>query len=78
VDKLMEDAKKGENARLTVDLERQVVVRPDGEEIAFEIDSFRKHCLLNGLDDVALTLEKNAEIEDFEGGQKAATPWLYG
>jgi 3-isopropylmalate/(R)-2-methylmalate dehydratase small subunit len=78
VDKLMEDAEKGENARLTVDLERQVVVRPDGEEIAFEIDSFRKHCLLNGLDDVALTLEKSAEIEDFEGGQKAATPWLYG
>jgi 3-isopropylmalate/(R)-2-methylmalate dehydratase small subunit len=74
----MEDAEKGENARLTVDLERQVVVRPDGEEIAFEIDSFRKHCLLNGLDDVALTLEKNAEIDDFEGGQKAATPWLYG
>jgi 3-isopropylmalate/(R)-2-methylmalate dehydratase small subunit len=78
VDKLMEDAEKGENARLTVDLERQVVVRPDGEEIAFEIDSFRKHCLLNGLDDVALTLEKSAEIEDFEGGQQTATPWLYG
>ena len=78
VDKLMEDAEKGENARLAVDLERQVVVRPDGEEIAFDIDPFRKHCLLNGLDDVALTLEKSAEIEDFEGGQKVATPWLYG
>jgi 3-isopropylmalate/(R)-2-methylmalate dehydratase small subunit len=77
VDKLMEDAEKGENARLTVDLERQVVVRPDGEEIPFEIDAFRKHCLLNGLDDVALTLEKDTDIQTFEGGQKSATPWLY-
>lgn len=77
VDKLMEDAENGENARLTVDLERQVVIRPDGEEIAFELDPFRKHCLLEGLDDVALTLQKSAEIEEFEAGQKAATPWLY-
>ena len=77
VDKLMEDAEKGENARLTVDLERQVVVRPDGEEIHFDIDPFRKHCLLEGLDDVARTLQKNQEIETFEGGQRAATPWLY-
>ncbi len=77
VDKLMEDAENGENARLTVDLERQVVVRLDGEEIAFELDSFRKHCLLEGLDDVALTLKKSAEIEQFEAGQKAVTPWLY-
>ena len=77
VDKLMEDAEKGENARLTVDLERQVVVRPDGEEIPFDIDAFRKHCLLNGLDDVALTLEKDTDIQTFEGGQKSATPWLY-
>ncbi|MCZ6885177.1 MAG: 3-isopropylmalate dehydratase small subunit [Alphaproteobacteria bacterium] len=78
VDKLMEDAEKGENARLAVDLERQVVVRPDGEEIHFDIDPFRKHCLLNGLDDIALTLEKKTEIKDFEGTQKTATPWLYG
>jgi 3-isopropylmalate/(R)-2-methylmalate dehydratase small subunit len=78
VDKLMEDAEKGENARLTVDLERQVVVRPDGEEIAFDVDAFRKDCLLNGLDDVALTLQKKDEIKDYEGGQKSATPWLYG
>ncbi len=77
VDKLMEDAEKGENARLTVDLERQLVVRPDGEEISFDIDAFRKHCLLNGLDDVALTLEKDTDIQSFEGGQKSATPWLY-
>jgi 3-isopropylmalate/(R)-2-methylmalate dehydratase small subunit len=78
VDKLMEDAEKGENARLTVDLERQVVVRPDGDEVHFEIDAFRKHCLLNGLDDVALTLEKADTIASFEGEQKAATPWFYG
>ncbi|MDH3240535.1 MAG: 3-isopropylmalate dehydratase small subunit [Alphaproteobacteria bacterium] len=77
VDKLMEDAEKGENARLTVDLERQVVIRPDGEEIPFDIDAFRKHCLLNGLDDIALTLEKDKDIQTFEGGQKTATPWLY-
>ena len=78
VDKLMEDAENGENARLTVDLERQVVIRPDGEEIAFELDPFRKKCLLEGLDDIALTLQKSAEIVEFEGGQKKATPWLYG
>ena len=78
VDKLMGDAEKGGNARLTVDLERQVVIRPDGEEIAFDIDAFRKHSLLQGLDDIALTLEKHAEIEDYEGRQKSATPWLYG
>ena len=77
VDKLMEDAEKGENARLSVDLERQVVIRPDGEEITFDIDPFRKHCLLAGLDDVALTLEKESEIGDYERGQKSATPWLY-
>jgi 3-isopropylmalate/(R)-2-methylmalate dehydratase small subunit len=77
VDKLMEDAENGENARLTVDLERQVVIRPDGEEIAFELDPFRKHCLLEGLDDVALTLQKSAEIKEFEAGQKAVMPWLY-
>ncbi|MEE8283939.1 MAG: 3-isopropylmalate dehydratase small subunit [Alphaproteobacteria bacterium] len=77
VDKLMEDAENGENARLSVDLERQVVIRPDGEEIAFELDPFRKNCLLEGLDDIALTLHHSTEIEEFEGGQKAVTPWLY-
>jgi len=73
----MSDADKGENARMTVDLERQVIVRPDGDEIAFEIDPFRKHCLLNGLDDIALTLEKKESIDTFEASQKSATPWLY-
>lgn len=78
VDKLMADAEKGENARLTVDLDRQVVVRPDGEEIPFEIDPFRKHCLLNGLDDIALTLKKGNDIDGFEDRQRSAAPWLYG
>ncbi|MQA67174.1 MAG: 3-isopropylmalate dehydratase small subunit [Alphaproteobacteria bacterium] len=77
VDKMMADAEKGANARLTVDLERQVVVRPDGEEVPFDIDPFRKHCLLNGLDEVGLTLQKAETIGGFEARQKTATPWLY-
>ena len=76
VDKLMTDAEKGANARLTVDLERQVIVRPDGEEVAFEIDAFKKHCLLNGLDEVGLTLQKVDTISAFEAGRKSTTPWL--
>ncbi len=64
--KLMDDASLGTNARLTVDLERQVVVRPNGEEIAFNVDPFRKHCLLNGLDDIGLTLEHTAAIDAYE------------
>ena len=77
VDKLMTDAEKGANARLTVDLERQVIVRPDGQEVPFDIDAFKKHCLLNGLDEVGLTLQKAGEISGFEDKQKSATPWLY-
>ena len=63
---LMEDAALGTNARLTVDLEAQVVVRPDGSKIPFEVDAFRKHCLLNGLDDIGLTLEHTAAIDAYE------------
>ena len=77
VDRLMADAEKGANAVITVDLEAQTITRPDGEVIGFEVDPFRKHCLLNGLDDVGLTLQKVAEIDGFESGQKAAQPWLY-
>ena len=58
VDVLMEDAKKGSNAVLTVDLESQTISRPDGQKIAFDVEPFRKHCLLNGLDDIGLTLQK--------------------
>ncbi len=76
VDKLMEDAESGANARLAVDLESQLITRPDGEVIAFEIDEFRKHCLLNGLDDIGLTLQKEAKIAAFEDGGRASQPWL--
>ena len=76
-DKLMEDAQRGENARITVDLENQVVTRPDGEEIAFEMDPFRKHCLLNGLDDIGMTMERAESIDSFESTDRIARPWLY-
>ena len=70
---LMEKADRGQNAQFTVDLERQVVIDPDGEEIAFEVDAFRKHCLLNGLDDIGLTLQKGDAIDTFEGKR---APWM--
>ena len=75
VDKLMEDAEKGGNARLSVDLEKQQIIRPDGEVIDFDIDPFKKHCLLNGLDDIGLTLQKDDKIGAFESAHKAAQPW---
>jgi 3-isopropylmalate/(R)-2-methylmalate dehydratase small subunit len=65
-EQLMADAAMGSNARLTVDLERQLVIRPDGSEIPFEVDAFRKHCLLNGLDDIGLTLEHAPAIDAYE------------
>lgn len=77
VDKLMEDAERGANAVVTVDLEAQVIRGPDGGEIAFDVDAFRKHCLLNGLDDIALTMEKSDKIDAFEAKQKSAEPWLH-
>ncbi len=76
VDKLMQDAENGENARLSVDLEKQQITRPDGEVIGFEIDAFRKHCLLNGLDDIGLTMQKEDKIVAFEGSAKVSQPWL--
>jgi 3-isopropylmalate/(R)-2-methylmalate dehydratase small subunit len=76
VDKLMEDARKGANAQLTIDLEKQEIVRPDGETIRFQIDGFRRHCLLNGLDDIGLTMQKGGDISGYETRQSAAQPWL--
>ncbi|MDR3505273.1 MAG: 3-isopropylmalate dehydratase small subunit [Acidocella sp.] len=76
--KLMDDAALGTNARLTVDLERQVVVRPNGEEFAFNVDPFRKHCLLNGLDDIGLTLEHTAAIDAYEARQPSWQPKIHG
>lgn len=78
VDKLMGDAERGANAILTVDLESQTITGPDGGEIAFEVDSFKKHCLLNGLDDIGLTMEKASAIDSFEAKFKASAPWLAG
>ena len=76
VDQLMEDAGKGANATMTIDLEAQEITRPDGEKISFEIDAFRKHCLLNGLDDIGLTLQKVDRIDDYERKNRGARPWL--
>jgi 3-isopropylmalate/(R)-2-methylmalate dehydratase small subunit len=76
VDKLMDDASRGANATLTVDLEKQEIRGPDGGLIKFEIDPFRKHCLLNGLDNIGLTLEKDAAIAAFEKSTAASRPWL--
>jgi len=73
---LMEDAKLGGNARITVDLERCVVVRPNGEEIPFEVDAFRRHCLLNGLDDIGMTMQHTTAIDTYEEKQRSAQPWL--
>ena len=74
--KLMDDADRGSNATLSIDLPSQTIKGPDGGTIKFEIDPFRKHCLLNGLDDIGLSLEKVTSIESFEKKQKAAQPWL--
>jgi 3-isopropylmalate/(R)-2-methylmalate dehydratase small subunit len=76
VAQLMEDAGKGANAVLTVDLESQTISRPDGEKVPFQIDPFRKHCLINGLDDVALTLQKGDAIDGYEDRLKLSQPWL--
>ena len=77
LDALMDDAERGANATLTVDLENQVIQGPDGGEIKFEIDEFKRHCLLNGLDDIGLTMQVNDKIDNFEDQQQAGQPWLY-
>ena len=76
VDLLMDDAERGANAVVTVDLEKQEITGPDGGKITFEIDPFRKHCLVNGLDDIGLTLEKSAAIDSFEAARQQTQPWL--
>ncbi|MEO1328201.1 MAG: 3-isopropylmalate dehydratase small subunit [Pseudomonadota bacterium] len=78
VDKLLDDATRGANATITVDLENQVITGPDGGSIGFDVDPFRRHCLLNGLDDIGLSMEKAADIDSFETQQKTGQPWLYG
>ena len=76
VDELMLDAKRGANARITIDLAAQTVTSADGKVFAFEVDSFKKHCLLNGLDDIGLTMEKKASIERYEEKAAADRPWV--
>jgi 3-isopropylmalate/(R)-2-methylmalate dehydratase small subunit len=76
LDKLMDDADRGANATLTIDLETQQIRGPDGGTVSFEIDAHRRHCLLNGLDDIALTLEKSGNVEAFETKITAERPWL--
>ena len=75
--KLMDDASRGSNAIIEIALEKQEIKGPDGGTVHFDIDPFRKHCLLNGLDDIGLTMEKKSEIDDFETRQKDSQPWLH-
>jgi len=74
---LMGDVSNAGDPRLTVDLEALTITRPNGDTIAFEIDAFRRDCLLNGLDDIGLTLQKADKIEAFEAAQRTQQPWLY-
>ncbi|MXN65146.1 3-isopropylmalate dehydratase small subunit [Stappia sp. GBMRC 2046] len=76
LDKLMDDARRGANATLTVDLEAQEIRGPDGGVVTFDIDPHRKHCLLNGLDDIGLTMEKAPSIATFEDKLGEARPWV--
>lgn len=76
VDVLMADAEKGANARVTVDLEDQTVTTSDGESFSFEVDSFKKHCLMNGLDDIGLTMEKATSIDTYEEKAAQSRPWV--
>src|ERR1700730_1080342 len=75
LEKLFDDAERGANARLTIDLEKQEIRGPDGGMIKFELAPHRKHCMLNGLDDIGLTLVKKDKIASFEAKAKAARPW---
>jgi 3-isopropylmalate/(R)-2-methylmalate dehydratase small subunit len=75
VNHLMDDARKGANARITVDLAAQTVTASDGTAFGFEVDAFKKHCLLNGLDDIGLTLEKASAIDSFEAKNASLRPW---
>lgn len=77
VDELFNETFAEEGYELTVDLAAQQIIKPNGETIAFEVDQFRKHCLLNGLDDIGLTLQHAEEIKTFEANRKQTKPWLY-
>lgn len=76
LEKLLDDASRGANATLSVDLETQEIKGPDGGTISFDIDQFKKHCLLNGLDDIGLTMEKIASIDTYEADLGDRRPWV--
>ena len=78
VDKLMDDAERGANATISVDLDTQTITGPDGGSISFEVEAFRKHCLMNGLDDIGLTMQKKDKVDEFEAGRRLSQPWLFG
>jgi len=78
LDKLMDDAERGANATLTVDLESNTISGPDGGEVKFEVDEFKRECLLNGLDDIGLTMQKANAIDNFEDKLNADKPWVPG
>ena len=78
IDELFTQAEAQEGYELTIDLAAQTVIRPDGKRYSFEVDDFRKHCLLNGLDDIGLTLEDAEAIRQFETGHQQNNPWLFG
>ena len=76
VDVCMKDAEKGSNARIEVDLEAQTVTTSEGEIFSFEVDAFKKHCLMNGLDDIGLTMEKAESIDAYESKLQVSHPWV--
>lgn len=78
VDELFREVAQNEGYTLTIDLETQQIIRPNGESIAFEVDAFRKHCLLNGLDDIGLTLQHADDIRAYEAARKQREPWVFG
>ena len=78
VDELFRDVAHNEGYTLTIDLEKQQIIRPNGEGIAFQVDAFRKHCLLNGLDDIGLTLQQADDIRAYEAARKQREPWVFG
>ncbi len=78
VDQLFNEVEGTEGYQLTVDLEAQIITTPSGEEFAFDVDPFRKHCLINGLDDIGLTLQHVDDIKAYEERRKNEAPWLFG
>lgn len=77
VDRLQQAAENGANATFTIDLPSQTIEMPDGERVAFEVEAFRKECLLNGWDDIGLTLRQAGDIDDYEQRQRTGQPWLW-